>query len=438
MKIIDKMKSLFNHQGFKKYFANTSWLFAEKILRMVVGLFVGIWVARYLGPDKFGLLSYAQSFVGLFSAIATLGLNGILVRELVRYPEKENELLGTAFILKLLGAFLILLILYIAINFTSNDTYTNILIFIIASATIFQAFNVIDFYFQAKVMSKYVVFANSFSLLLSSFIKILLIINEAPLIDFAVMVVFDSLVMGMGYVYWYFKVKKEFFLRKIKFQFDIAKKLLKDSWPLIIADIGYILYRNIDQVMLFNFFHNSAMIGLYKVSITFINLFIGIVFIVINSVYPLIIQLYNKQNYIFIIRLYNIISIISIFFIIFITLIGKKIFLILYGNEYIGALPYLIPLSLIFYFESIAYLSGRLVWIKNLQKYTMWRTIIGMILNIILNYILIPLYDIKGAIYATLITMCFTDVIFFVFFKRTREIFLFQFNFFMKENNKNV
>jgi len=438
LKIIDKMKSLFNHQGFKKYFANTSWLFAEKILRMVVGLFVGIWVARYLGPDKFGLLSYAQSFVGLFSAIATLGLNGILVRELVRYPEKENELLGTAFILKLLGAFLILLILYIAINFTSNDTYTNILIFIIASATVFQAFNVIDFYFQAKVMSKYVVFANSFSLLLSSFIKILLIINEAPLIDFAVMVVFDSLVMGMGYVYWYFKVKKEFFLRKIKFQFDIAKKLLKDSWPLIIADIGYILYRNIDQVMLFNFFHNSAMIGLYKVSITFINLFIGIVFIVINSVYPLIIQLYNKQNYIFIIRLYNIISIISIFFIIFITLIGKKIFLILYGNEYIGALPYLIPLSLIFYFESIAYLSGRLVWIKNLQKYTMWRTIIGMILNIILNYILIPLYDIKGAIYATLITMCFTDVIFFVFFKRTREIFLFQFNFFMKENNKNV
>ena len=208
----NKIKTLFEHQGFKKYFANTSWLFAEKILRMVIGLFVGIWIARYLGPDRFGLLSYAQSFVGLFSAIATLGLNGIVVRELVKYPKKEDEIMGTVFVLKLFGAFLTLIILYIAIHFTSNDIYTNILIFIIASATIFQAFNVIDFYFQAKVMSKYVVLANSFTLLFSSFVKIILIINQAPLVAFAWMVVFDNLVMVLGYVYWYFKIKKEFFL----------------------------------------------------------------------------------------------------------------------------------------------------------------------------------------------------------------------------------
>ena len=90
-KIIDmeKLKSLKNHQGFMRYFKNTSWLFAEKILRMVVGLFVGVWVARYLGPDKFGLFSYAQSFVGLFTAIATLGLDGIVVRELVSILKKR-------------------------------------------------------------------------------------------------------------------------------------------------------------------------------------------------------------------------------------------------------------------------------------------------------------------------------------------------------------
>jgi O-antigen/teichoic acid export membrane protein len=83
-----------------RYFANTSWLFGEKILRMIVGLFVGIWVARYLGPEQFGLLSYAQSFVGLFTAIATLGLDGIVVRELVKDPSRRDELIGTAFWLK--------------------------------------------------------------------------------------------------------------------------------------------------------------------------------------------------------------------------------------------------------------------------------------------------------------------------------------------------
>ncbi len=70
--MITKLKSYKNNLGLMKYFKNTSWLFLEKILRMVVGLFVGIWVARYLGPEQFGLFSYAQSFVGLFTTISTL------------------------------------------------------------------------------------------------------------------------------------------------------------------------------------------------------------------------------------------------------------------------------------------------------------------------------------------------------------------------------
>lgn len=73
-----------------KYFKNTSWLFGEKILRMAVGLFVGVWLARYLGPEQFGLFSYAQSFVGLFIAIATFGLDGIVVRETVKDESRQG------------------------------------------------------------------------------------------------------------------------------------------------------------------------------------------------------------------------------------------------------------------------------------------------------------------------------------------------------------
>ena len=176
---------------------------AEKILRMVVGLFVGIWVARYLGPDKFGLLSYAQSFVGLFAAISTLGLDGIVVRELVKRPEKEYVLIGTAFVLKIFGAFLTLALLAVVVHFTSNDHYTNLLVFIIASATIFQSFNVVDLYFQSKVLSRYVVYANIVSLFASSIVKVLLILNEAPLIAFAWVVLFDSFVLACGFVYFF-------------------------------------------------------------------------------------------------------------------------------------------------------------------------------------------------------------------------------------------
>jgi O-antigen/teichoic acid export membrane protein len=130
---------------------NTSWLFGEQVLRMFVGLFVGIWVARYLGPEQFGILNYAQSFVGLFAAISTLGLDSIVVRELVKNSSNQNELIGTAFWLKLIGGGVVLIVLAIALTFTSNDGITKMLVFIVAGATVFQSFNVIDFYFQANL-----------------------------------------------------------------------------------------------------------------------------------------------------------------------------------------------------------------------------------------------------------------------------------------------
>ena len=97
------MRNFFARPGFRKYFANTSWLLGERILRMAISLFVGIYVARYLGPERFGLLSYALSFVWLFSSLASFGLDDILVRELVQRPEQRNNLLGTVFWLKVCG-----------------------------------------------------------------------------------------------------------------------------------------------------------------------------------------------------------------------------------------------------------------------------------------------------------------------------------------------
>ncbi len=179
---IRKIQNLWNHAGFRRYFANTSWLFAEKGLRLVVGFFVGVWVARYLGPERYGLLSYAQAFVGLFTAFASLGLDGILVRELVKHPEKEGELLGTALVMKLFGAILTIFLVGIAIHLTNSDRLTKILVFIIASSVIFQSFNVIDLYFQAKVQAKYAALANMMSLLASSVFKIYLILTHASLI----------------------------------------------------------------------------------------------------------------------------------------------------------------------------------------------------------------------------------------------------------------
>ena len=80
MNFLPNFTTLKQHPGIRKYFSNTSWLLGERILRMGVSLFVGIYVIRYLGPEKYGLLSYTMSFVCLFSAFLDLGHREIIVR----------------------------------------------------------------------------------------------------------------------------------------------------------------------------------------------------------------------------------------------------------------------------------------------------------------------------------------------------------------------
>lgn len=285
--LTSKIQNLQQHSGFMKYFKNTSWLFAEKILRMVVGLFVGIWVARYLGPEQFGLFSYAQSFVGLFTAIATLGLDGIVVRELVKDESRRDELIGTAFYLKLIGAIAVLIVLAVAIQFTSNDHYTNILVFIIASATIFQAFNVVDMYFQAKVLSKYVVYANIISLFISSIVKVVLILNDAPLIAFAWATLFDSIVLALGFIYFYLKNNSTFKIQNLKFSKATAVALLKDSWPLILSGIVISIYMKIDQVMIQEMMGSEA-VGQYAAAVRIAEIFLIPISILSSSLAPAI------------------------------------------------------------------------------------------------------------------------------------------------------
>jgi len=288
IKLSQMLIKLKNHPGFMRYLRNTSWMMGEKILRMFVGLFVGIWIARYLGPEQFGLLSYAQSFVALFTAIATLGLDGIVIRELVKDETNRDKLLGTAFGLKLIGALLILPVLALALQLTRNDQTTNLLMFIIASATVFQSFNVIDFYYQSKVLSKYVAFANTISLSLSSMIKIALLLNQAPLIAFAYMVIFDSAVLALGLMYYY---KKSSQLKLFNWQFDshTAKSLLKDSWPLTLSGLIVSVYMKIDQVMIKEML-NAEAVGQYAAAVRLSETWYFIPMAISSSLFPAILN----------------------------------------------------------------------------------------------------------------------------------------------------
>lgn len=413
-----KSQELLDHQGFMKYFKNTSWLFGEKILRLTVGVFVGIWIARYLGPEQFGVLSYAQSFVGLFAVTASLGLDGIVVRELIKNEYITEELLGSAFYLKLTGAVVSLILLAFAVNFTSNDNYTNTLFFIIASATIFQTFNVVDFYFQSKVLSRYIVYSNTICLFISSVVKIILILDKAPLLSFAWVILFDSIVLAMGFVYFFLK-KSGLKLQNLKFKKQTALALLKDSWPLFLSGIVISIYMKIDQVIIKELL-GSKEVGQYAAAIRLSEAWYFIPMVIASSLFPAIISA-KKQNeelyYSRLQKLYDLMVWMSIAIALPMTFLSDWIVRILYGSEYneAGSVLMIHIWTGVFVFLGVAF-SGYLT-AENQTKKAFYRTLLGAVLNVILNYVLIPKYGICGSAIATLLGQFFANYVYDLFDK---------------------
>src|SRR5512139_3639567 len=157
--------------------SNTGWQFTDNILRMGVGLFVGIWLARYLGPEKFGIFSYALAFVALFSPLASLGLDDIVVRNLVRDPYSREETLGTAFLLKLASGVLSFVVATGTIFvLRAADNQSHWLVGIIAAGAVFQAFSTIEFWFNSQVQAKYSILAKNSAFLICSALKVAFII----------------------------------------------------------------------------------------------------------------------------------------------------------------------------------------------------------------------------------------------------------------------
>lgn len=402
--MLHQLKSLSKHEEFIRYFKNTSWMMAEQFLRILSGLFVGIWVARYLGPEQFGLFSYVLAFTAIFSGIAKLGLDGIMVRELVNHPEKRDYYLGTAFWLKVMGALIVMGLMATIVPFTSNDTTTNTFIFIIASGLIFQSFEVIEFYFQSQVLAKIVSICKVIQLALSSIIKIYLVLIKADLIWFVAVTAFDALSLAVSYVVAYQINNISRFYKN--FDLIIVKKLLHDSWPLIISAITVMVYMRIDQIMIRELLNIKA-VGYYSVAVRLTEVWLFITVSITTSVFPSIVNAKKVSEGLYlnrVINLYRLLFIISIVISLFLSGFSRHIVGITFGDSYnlSSKILAVYAWSNIFVFLNNA--SWKWYLVENLQRIAMIRLAIGATSNILLNLIFINDHGAIGAAYATLIS----------------------------------
>ncbi|MFA0079702.1 flippase [Vibrio artabrorum] len=408
----------------KKYLFNTSWLLLEKLFRMIIGLLVVVWVTRYLGPEQFGVFSYSQSFVAIFTVVASLGLDAIVVKELVQKNYDKEDVLGTSFILKLAASIFVISFSIITAYALNSYSETLLYIAIISLGIIFSSFNVIDFYFQSEVKSKYVVFSNITVILVSSIVKICCILLEKPLIYFVLISLLDSMLFVFLLLNFYIR-KKATNIKKWKFNKALAKLMLIQSTPLVIAGIVNSMQMKIDTLMISHYL-GSIQVGYYSAAVKLSEVWFGVGVVICNSLFPAIIKAKNisKESYDHkMIKLYQWLTAGALIVSVVVYFISDNIIYILYGSEFTSASSVLSIhiFSSIFVFMGVA--SGRWLVNEHLTKISFYRNIIALIVNLILNIVLIQTVGIEGAAIASLISYIVGFYLFDILIVKTRHMF---------------
>jgi O-antigen/teichoic acid export membrane protein len=407
--MLGKLKSLEDKlsPGLRKIILNIGWLFTERILYMVVSLLVGIYVVRYLGPEDFGKLSYSYSFFYLFFAIAKLGLNDIVVRDIVQQEKFTPKILGTAFVLKLFSSVISIILITSSIWLLNDDSQIRWMTIIIALGLLFDGFEVIDFWFQSQVLSRPIATVQSVQILLTAGARILFVFLKFPLISFAWMFFAEFLFKGLGSIWVYLKYRQSF--KRWEFRWSTAVELLQDSIPMLLSAVMISIYMKIDQVMLQNLV-GSKEVGIYAAAVRFSEIWYFVPMAICASVFPSVLKAKARSKREYDLKtqqLYDVMAWISLAISLVMTIVSQPLINILLGKEYdeAGIILALHIWSGPFVFLSVA--RGRWLIAEKLTRFEFMATSLGVVANICLNFYLIPLYGGKGAAIATLISYAF-------------------------------
>jgi O-antigen/teichoic acid export membrane protein len=408
----------------RRVIGNTAWLFGEKVFQLGLGLFVGVWVARYLGPEGFGIVNYAIAYVGLVEPLAKLGMDNIVVRDLTRDPSHKNETLGTAFTLRLTASLINLCLLLSTIVLLKRDSpETQWAVALFGLGAVLSSLGVIEFWFQSQVEAKYVVWARNSAYIFINVVKVILIQLKAPILAFVAALVLEQALAYVGMVIVYHW--RGDLMRVWKFSLDRARFLLKESWPLIISGIVIFVYMQIDQLMLGSMIGEEA-VGIYSAAVKVSGMWYFVPISIVQSVFPSVVQAREISQEVYsqrIQKVFNLMVLIGYGFAIPITFLSPYIINILYGQYYAASASMLTILVWSGTFASLGVAREAWLTTEGLMKFSAATAATGAVINMILNFLLIPKYGGNGAAIATIISQIFAVYISSAFFPETRPIF---------------
>ena len=403
----------------KKILSNSVWMIIQHLYSMLSSLIIISLVARYLGPSDYGLINYCASVITIFTTLAGLGLENLIVSEIIRNPDKEGGYLGTALVMRLISSFIsypLILGLIAALN--PGDNTLLIVAAFQALGMVFQTYDVLVYWFRLKLKMKYVSIALVCAITVASVFRIILLVNKATVEWFALAISVQAFVAGV--------VITAFFIKKKDVRLKVSAKdagaLLKISYNCIISSMSIIIYMEADKIILENM-TDSAHVGIYSAAVLLATCWQFVPNALIDSSRPVVLEK-RKISYEEYIDQFKLImggvNLMSFIFALMMSCLGWVVIFVIYGSEYMDAFVPLIVLS----WSSFIGISGytRTIWItgEGLYKYEKYFAVSAAILNIVLDVLFIWQFGIVGAAVATLITYVYEVLIVPLFFKKTR------------------
>ena len=388
-------------------------------MQSVLNLVVTMLSARYLGPSNYGLINYAMSIVAFMVPVMQLGFRSTLVQEFVESPEQEGKILGTAITLNILAAVACIVGISCFVPIVNASEPQTILVCVLYSISLlFQATEMIWYWFQAKLLSRYTSLVMLASYVVVSVYKIFLLATDKSVYWFAVAYSIDYSLISVALFIIYHKVGG----LKLGFSRHLVGKLLHRSKYYIISGLMVTIFQQTDRIML-KLMIDSEATGFYSAAVSCAGITGFIYNAIIDSSRPVILESKLRSNAEFesrLIQLYSVVIWMSIALGVVMTFGSKLVVRIIYGAEYLPAAEIL---SLVVWFVTFAYLGTvRNIWIlaEGKQQYLWIINLSGAIANVILNLFLIPVWGAKGAAFASVITQFFTNFVLSFFIKPIR------------------
>jgi len=399
-------------EGFRGIILNTGWLIGDRIVAVVVALAVSVAVVRYLGPDRLGAYQYALAFCALMAPIAQLGLDGIVVRNLVEHEGDRDQILGTSFLLMLATSVVLIPIGVLAVTLLQpNSDVAPRLVGIMMIPLVIQSTNVIDYFFRARVQSKYTVWSTKISLMATAALTFGLIAFGAPLVMFAWTTVADAAIAATGLLVFYRRSGHR--ILAWMWNRQRAIELLADSWPLMIAAIAGRIYSRIGVLILGQMSGQEA-VGIYSVALRLSEPWYFITLAIVSSVFPSIIRARREKDRVHyekrIQLLYDLMATIGYAVAIPMTFLATPLVVLLFGRSFEQAGPILAVHIWVFVFISIGMARSNWLVAENLVRLYMAITLLGAVLSILLCWLLIPRFGGLGVAIAAVGAQAFMAI----------------------------